>query len=166
MNYLVLNHAKNTTAAPAAVTTGTAIKTMLQVKPFVPLYLVEWGYFFDGTPSDIKVECIEVDVTAAVTALVDADITQLDAVGDGVVASVGGLTLGTSATGFTSTNEGSVTVVRNLDAPQVTSLKAFVKPFSLGKYPLLQVGKFARIRVTAAVAVNMLCFMKLSTSNG
>lgn len=165
MQLLVPNHAKNTTAAPTAVTTGTSIKTMLQLKPFVPLWVVEWGYFLDQTPSDLKIELVEVDVAATVTALADADITQLDAVADGVAASVAGLTEGTAATGFTSTAEGSITVVRNLDAPQVTSLKAFVKPFALGNRPLLQVGKFTRIRVTAGTAVNMLCYLKVSTSD-
>ncbi len=132
MRYLIPNHAKNTAAAPTAVTTGTAVKTMLQIKPLVPLFITEWGYFFDGTPSDIKVELIEVDVAATVTALVDADITRLDRVLDGVASSIF-MTLTTSGTGFSSGAEGSVAVVRNLDAPQVTSLKAFVKPFALGE---------------------------------
>jgi hypothetical protein len=164
MQYLVPNHVKNTTAAPTPVTTGTALKTMLQLKPFVPLYIIEWGYFFDGSPSDIKVELVEVDVAATVTASADDGITQLDAVGDGVAASVGGLTLGTTSTGFTSSGEGSVTVVRNLDAPQVSSLKVFVKPFVGKDRPLIQVAKFARIRVHAAVAVNMLCYIKVATN--
>lgn len=164
MRYLIPNFATNTTAAPTAVTTGTSIKTMLQVKPFVPLWVVEWGYFFDGSPSDIKVELIEVDVAATVTASADADITKLDVVSDGVAPSVGALTLGTAATGYTASAEGTITVCRNLDAPQVSSLKAFVKPFALGERPLIQVAKFARIRVTAAAAVNMLCYLKVSTS--
>ncbi len=162
MRYLIPNHAKNTTAAPAGVTTGTALKTMLQVKPLVPLFVTEWGYFFDGTPADIKVELVEVDVAATVTASVDADITRLHNVLDGVAASIF-MTLGTTGTGYTSSGEGSVTVVRNLDAPQVSSLKAFVKPFALGEEPVIMAGQFARIRVTAAVAVNMLTYMKLRT---
>lgn len=164
MRFLVPNHAKNTAAAPAGVTTGTVIKTMLQLKPFVPLWIVEWGYFFDGSPSDIKVELIEVDVAATVVALADGDITKLDAVADGVAASVAGLTLSTTGSGFTASAEGTVADSRNLDATQISSLKAFVKPFALGERPLIQVAKFARIRVTAGVAVNMLCYMKVSTS--
>ena len=164
MRYLIPNFAMQTTAAPAGVTTGTSVKTMLQLKPFVPLWIVEWGYFFDGSPSDVKVELIETDVAATVTATADADVTKLDAVADGVAGSVGALTLGTAATGYTATVEGSTTSVRNLDAPQVSSLKAFVKPFALGERPLIQVAKFARIRVTAGAAVNMLCYMKVSTA--
>ena len=163
MRYTIPNHAKNTTAAPAGVTTGTAIKTMLQIKPIVPLFVIEWGYFFDGTPSDIKVELIEVDVAATVTASVDADITRIDRVSDGVASSIF-MTLSTTGTGFTSSSEGTVTVVRNLDAPQVTSLKAFVKPFALGEEPMIQTAQFGRIRVTAAAAVNMLCYIKVRTA--
>lgn len=161
MEYLLSNHAKNTTAAPAAVTTGVAIKTMLQIKPLIPLYIAEWGYSYDGVPTDIKVELIEVDVAATVTAFVDADITKLDEVLDGVASSLF-MTLGTSATGFTSTVEGTPTVVRNLDGPQVTSLKTYQKQFPLGERPKLQVASFTRIRVTAASAVGMLCYVKLS----
>lgn len=163
MRLFVPNHAKNTAAAPAGVTTGTVIKTMLQIKPFVPLYIVEWGYFCDGSPTDIKIELIEVDVAATVTALVDADITKIDDVADGVAASVAGLTLSTTGTGFTASAEGTVTVVRNLDAPQVSSLKAFVKPFVGKDRPKIQVAQFTRIRVTAAAAVNMLCYIKVAT---
>lgn len=164
MRFFIPNHPKNVTAAPTAVTTGTALKTMLQLKAAVPLWIVEWGYFFDQTPSDIKVELVEVDVAATVTALTDADISALDAVADGVAASVAGIMEGISATGYTSTAEGTPTVVRNLDAPQISSLKAFVKPFALGERPIIQVGKFARVRVTAGAAVNMLTYLKVSTS--
>jgi hypothetical protein len=167
MRLLIPNHAKNTTAAPGGVTTGNAIKTMLQLKPVLPLYLCEWGYSFDGTPSDVKVECIEVDVAATVTALVDADITKLRNVADfGSIDSASYLTLSTSGSGFTGSAEGSVTVVRNLDAPQISSLKMFKKTWALGEEPLLQPGKFPRIRVTAATAVNMLCYLIVKAAPG
>lgn len=169
MRYFIPNHAKNVTAAPAGVTTNNAIKTMLQVKPLVPLYIYEWGYFFDGTPSDIKVELVEVDVAATVTALVDVDISRVRNVLDGVAASLF-MTLSTIGTGFGSSGagggEGTPTVVRNLDAPQISSLKAFKQTFPLGDEPMIQVANFARIRVTAAVAVNMLCYMKVKTAGG
>lgn len=164
MQFLIPNHAMQTTAAPAGVTTGTAIKTMLQVKPLVPLYVVEWGYFFDGSPSDIKVELIETDVAATVTASVEADITKLGAVADAVATAAINMTLGTTSTGYTSSSEGTVAAVRNLDAPQISSLKTFIKQFPLGERSMIQIGKFGRIRVTAAAAVNMLCYMVVSTT--
>lgn len=153
-----------TTAAPAAVTTGTAIKTMLQIKPLVPLWVVEWGYFFDGSPSDIKVELVETDVAATVTASAEADITKVGAVADATGAGAINMTLGTTGTGYTASGEGTVGAIRNLDAPQISSLKSFIKQFPLGERPMIQIAKFGRIRVTAAAAVNMLCYMVLSTT--
>ncbi len=164
MQFLIPNHAMQTAAAPTAVTTGTSIKTMLQIKPLVPLWVVEWGYFFDGTPSDIKIELIEVDVAATVTASVEADITKVGAVADATATGAINLTLSTSGTGYTSSNEGSVTAVRNLDGPQISSLKSFIKQFPLGERPMIQIAKFGRVRVTAAAAVNMLTYIVLSTT--
>ena len=48
MRLLVANGPMQTTAAFAPVATGNAIKTMLQVKPFVPVRIVEWGISFDA----------------------------------------------------------------------------------------------------------------------
>jgi hypothetical protein len=163
--YLVQNGPMQTSAAPAPVTTGTAVKTLLQVKPFNLAKIVEWGISFDGsapaTPG--KVELIETDVAATVTALADADVTKLGpAVGDQAAASVAGLTLGTAATGYTATAEGTVAAVRNLDGPQLMApTTQFVKQFPLGREPVIQVGKFARIRVTFAAAVNAYCYLVL-----
>lgn len=163
MQFLCPNHAMQTTAAPSGVTTGTAIKTMLQVKPLVPLWVVEWGYCLDGSPSDIKVELIETDVAATVTSYAEADVTKLGNPDDSGQAAIV-MTLSTSGSGFTSSSEGSITAVRNLDGPQISSLKAYQKQFPLGERPKIQVAKFGRIRVTAAAAVNMLCYMVLSTT--
>lgn len=161
--YLVANGPFQTTSAFAAVTTSTSIKTLLQVKPFNLAKLVEWGISFNGSSAATPglVELIETDVAATVTASVDADITKLGpCVGDMAVPSIAGLTLGTSATGYTSTGEGSITAVRNLAPPQFmapTSQYQFQWP--LGREPVIQIGKFGRIRVTFASAVNAVCYM-------
>ena len=49
--YKIGNYAMVTIAAPVKVTTGTAIKTMLQVQASAntPLVVVEWGIDFDGS---------------------------------------------------------------------------------------------------------------------
>ena len=165
MRFLIANGPMQTTAAFAAVTTGTAIKTMLQVKPFVPVRILEWGISFDGSAAATpgKVELIETGtVFGTVTASADADITKLDVVGDAVAASVAGLTLGTSATGYTCTAEGTITAVRNLDAPQfIAPTTQYNKQIPLGERPLIQVANAARIRVTFAAAVNCYCYMIL-----
>jgi hypothetical protein len=161
--YLIENGVMQTTAARVAVTTGNVIKTMLQVKPFCPIKVVEWGISFDGiaaaTPG--KVELIETDVTATVTTLADADVTKLGPhVADAVNPSVAGITFGTAATGFTATVEGSTTAVRQLAPTQfIAPTSQYSFQFPLGREPIIQTAKFARIRVTFAAAVNCYCYM-------
>lgn len=164
--YLIANGVMQTTAAFAAVTTGTTIKTMLQVKPSatVRAKITEWGISFDGSAAaaGIKVELIETDVAATVTTLAAADLTKLDD-----PALMGGdpttnlIVVGTAATGYTATVEGTIAAVRNLDAPQyIAPTAAPMKwQFPLGQEPVIQISKFARIRVTAASAVNCYCYM-------
>src|SRR5690242_15312815 len=112
--YLFANGPMPTTAAQAAVTTGTSIKTLLQVKPgaTVTHKIVEWGISFDGSAAatPIKVELLQTDVAATVTAAVAADITKYD-----TGALMGGdpttalFSVGTTSTGYTATAEGSIT---------------------------------------------------------
>jgi hypothetical protein len=165
--YLVANGPMQTTAAFAPVTTGTAIKTMLQVKPgaTVVARVVEWGISFDGSTAATpgKVELIETDVAATVTASVANDITKYDADalagGDPTTALI---SVGTSATGYTATAEGTITAVRNFDLQLLPPTAPYVKQFPLGREPVLQAGKFGRIRVTFGTAVNAYCYMVLA----
>jgi hypothetical protein len=161
--YFVANGPAPTTAAQVPVTTGTAIKTLLQVKPFDLIRIVEWGMSFDGSAAatPIKCELLETDVAATVTALADADITKFGAAGDVAAASVAGLTLGTSATGYTATAEGSITASRMFDAQLIAPTNQYVKQFPLGREPIIQIAKFGRIRVTAPAAVNAYAYMIL-----
>lgn len=162
--YLIQNGAVGTTAAPVAVTTGTAIKTMLQVKPSATatMKIVEWGISFDGSAAATpgKIELMESDVAATVTASAAADITKYDG-----AALMGGdpttnlIVVGTTSTGYTSTSEGTTTVSRMFDLQYVAPTGQYVKQFPLGREPLLQISKFARIRVTFAAAVNAYCYM-------
>lgn len=163
--YLIANGAMQTTAAFVAVTTGTAIKTMLQVQlgNSVVGKIKEWGISFDGSAAatPIKVELIETDVNATVTAAVTTDITKIDgnalAGGDPVTNLI---QVGTGATGYTASAEGSITLVRNLDGPKfVAPTNQYEKQFPLGNEPLIRVGKFGRIRVTAGAAVNCYCYL-------
>lgn len=167
--YLVVNGPMQTTAAFAGVSTGTSIKTMLQVKPFNIARIVEWGFSSPLAASNTggTIELIETDVAATVTASVDADVTKFGpGVADQAAASVAGLTLSTTGTGYTSSGEGSVTAVRNLDLPQTVlaaSQPLFYKwPFPLGREPIIQIGKFARVRVTmSGAAVTLTTYMVL-----
>lgn len=153
--YQIFNGPMPTTAAQVPVTTGTAIKTLLQLKPFNTCRIVEWGVSFDGAAAatPIRVELLDTGtVFGTVTASADADIAKLGSVED-AVASVVGLTLGTAATGYTCTSEGSITAVRMFDAQLVAPTNQYVKQFPLGREPKGIIGNAIRIRVTAAAAV-------------
>lgn len=162
--YFIANGASPTTAAQVAVTTGTSIKTLLQVKASATntIKIKEWGISFDGSAAatPIKVELLETDVAATVTASAAADIAKLD----GSALSGGDPTtnlipVGTTSTGYTSTAEGTITSVRMFDVQFIAPTNQYVKQFPLGTEPVIQISKFGRIRVTAGAAVNAYCYM-------
>lgn len=159
--YTIYNGAWPTTAAPVAVTTGNVIKTMLQLKPFNRMRIVEWGVSFDGSAAatPIKVELLETGtVFGTVTASTDNDCVKVEGA-DQAAASVAGLTLGTSATGYTCTSEGTITASRLFDVQFVAPTNQYIKQFPLGREPALIIGNACRIRVTAGAAVNAYCYI-------
>lgn len=162
--YTIFNGPSPTTAAQVAVTTGTSIKTLLQVKPgaTVTAKIIEWGISFDGSAAatPIKCELLQTDVAATVTASAAADIVKTDTEalmgGDPTTALIA---VGTTSTGYTSTGEGSITATRVFDTQFVAPTNQYVKQFPLGREPVLELSKFGRIRVTAGAAVNAYCYM-------
>lgn len=162
--YLIGNGPMPTTAAFAPVTTGTAIKTMLQVKLGTQSKgkLVEWGISFDGSAAatPIRVECLETGtIFATVTASAAADIMKI---GDpnGVDPTTSAFIVGTTATGYTASGEGSIVATRFLDGPQlIAPTNQYIKQYPLGREPTLNVSTAIRIRVTAGAAVNAYCYM-------
>ena len=163
--YQVFNGPMPTTAAQAKVTTGTAIKTMLQVKLGTQLKgkIIEWGISFDGataaTPGAVEL-CETGTVFGTVTASAAADITKF---GDpnGVDPTTSAFIIGTSATGYTCTSEGSITAVRMFDAQLLPPTGPYVKQFPLGREPILNVSTALRIRVTFASAISALCYVTI-----
>lgn len=162
--YKIFNGAMPTTAAFVPVTTGTSIKTLLQLKPFNQCKINAWGISFDGSAAatPIKCELIETGtVFGTVTASADADCIKLDGT-DQAVASVAGLTLGTSATGYTCTSEGSITTVRMFDVQLVAPTSQYIYQFPLGQEPVLVIGNACRIRVHAGAAVNATAWIEIT----
>jgi hypothetical protein len=160
--YIVWNAPMPTTAAVAKVTTGTAIKTMLQLSTPATraIEIVEWGFSLDAASSAVGViELLQTDVAATVTAHVAAGVQPLD---PSLPASL--LTLGTSNTGYTSSVEGSTTATRVFDAKEVpvaaglTDL-TYTKQFLPRYRPVIPVSKFLRVRATFTSATNMLCYV-------
>lgn len=163
--YKTWNAPMQTTAAIAKVTTGTSIKTMLQIAtPSTrQMQLIAWGYSIDAAPATTgtgQVELIQTDVAATVTAAVAAGVQPLD---PNAPASL--VTLGTSATGYTASAEGTPAAVRTFDAQNVMGISNgaqdndYEYQFMPDERPIVAVSKFLRVRVTFSAAVNMLCWI-------
>ncbi len=165
--YIVYNAPMPTTAAIAKVTTGTAIKTLLQLKPAAnfPLSVVEWGISLDGFAAAAPgtVELIDTGtVFATVTASVAADVMPYnDPNAPANTAGVSGvpLNLGTAATGYTASAEGTITATRVLDGQLMAPTAQYIHQFPLGHYPKVVPGNALRVRVTFAAAINGLCYV-------
>jgi len=154
--YIAFNGPSPTTAAQVAVTTGTAIKTLLQIATpsTTDIKVIEWGISFDGSSAatPIKVELLQTDVAATVTSLTPTIWGNPNAPASLCVG-------GTSATGYTSTAEGTITATREFDVQFIAPTNQYMKQFPLGREPWVPVSKFLRVRVTAGAAVNAYCYV-------
>jgi hypothetical protein len=121
------------------------------------LKVVEWGISFDGSAAatPIKCELIQTDVAATVTAHVAAGVQPYDDP-NGPASTV---TLGTAATGYTASAEGTITATRYGDVQFVAPTGQWVKQWPLGREWQVPVSKFLRVRVTAGAAVNAYCYV-------
>lgn len=165
MPYKIFNAPMATTAATAKVTTGTSIKTMLQLATPATrqIQVLEWGFSIDQAPATTGVgvvELIQTDVAATVTAHVAAGVQNLDPNGPASL-----LTLGTTATGYTASGEGTPTATRLFDATEVAGVSNGALPISYSYQfmpdcrPIVAISKFLRVRVTFSAAASMLCWV-------
>lgn len=162
--YTAWNGPMPTTAAQQAVTTGTTIKTMLQIStPSTrQVQLLAWGYTLDDPPgADAVIDLIQADTAATVTAYVASGIVKQDA---GETASL--MTLGVANSGYTSSSETAPTAVRTLATRALSSVSTESSldwsydwlPF-LG--PKVAVSTFLRLRATTpTTAVDMRCWVQ------
>jgi hypothetical protein len=160
--YRAYNGPMPTTAAQAAVTTGTAIKTMVQLATpaTVTFEVIAWGVSMFGSAAAAgpQWELIE---TGAVAATVTAHVAAgLQTMNDQATTLASQLTLGTAATGYTATAEGTITATRVFDTASVQPTGTYVFQRPLGQEWFVGPSKFLRIRVTAAAAVNALCWIE------
>jgi hypothetical protein len=161
--YTTWNGPAPTTAALASVTTGTAIKTMLQLSTPTTrqIQILEWGFSLDDPPgADGVVELVDTNVAATVTAHVAAGVFNLDPNGTASL-----LTLGTSNTGYTATSEGSITATRPLDVVSLSSVSGesglcYVRTFMPDDRPIVAISRFLRVRATTpTTASDMRCWV-------
>src|SRR5690242_16726998 len=160
--YKCFNGPMPTTAAQAAVGTGTSIKTMLQIAtPSTrQIQLISWGYSFSEAAGAVgTIELLQTDVAATVTAHVASGLVKLD---PNAPASL--MTLGTSATGYTASAEGSITATRVFDTVRVpaslTGITPYVYQWVPDERPIVAVSTFLRVRATTPTSgVNMVCWV-------
>lgn len=161
--YIIHNGPNPTTASFVPVTTGTAIKTLLQVKLGLSANrgkVVEWGISFDGSAAAQPIICSLLTtgtVAATVTAHVAAGINNLDPFG--TTPTTGNpFTFSTTTTGYTASAEGSITATRLLDVQHVAPTNQYVKQWPLGREPWFSQLNYLRVRVKAAAAVNAITY--------
>lgn len=158
--YKMFNSFMPTTSAVAKVSTGTAIKTMLQIStPSTrQLQIISWGFSLDAPPNG-TIELIQTDVAATVTAGIVSTVPSLD---PNAPASL--MPLGTAATGFTASAEGTTAASRLFDGQVFGNTAAYNDlnysyQFMPDERPIVAVSKFLRVRVTFGTSVNMLTWV-------
>lgn len=146
------------TAAMPAVTTGTSLKTMLQIKPTTNVAVIAWGYSFDAVPvSPVTVELITTGTVAAtVTAFAAADVVKFDDAGTAASA----ISLGVNASGYTATAEGSIVSSRLL-ACRREMAQSYECQFPLDREPGVIANDILRVRATTATALGMTCWVTI-----
>jgi len=168
--YRAWNGPAPTTAAQAAVTTGTAIKTMLQVRTGTTfdITIMAWGFSMDGSAAaaGVQWELVDTDTVGAtgLTAHIASGAGRSIHAVNNPTGPTSGVQVGTGNTGFSTTapTEGSITTVRTIDSAFIQPTGAYVHRWPLGQEPIIGVDKFVRIRVKAASAVNAICWIDWS----
>lgn len=163
--YHIINGPSPTAASQVVVTTGTSIKTLLQIKLGTQNKgkVVEWGISFAGSAAatPIKCELIETGtVFATVTAHTASGIVKFGDPND-VDPTTSNFILTTTGTGYTASAEGSIVASRVFDAQLIAPTNQYVKQFPLGREPSINVSTSLRIRIKAATAVNAYCYVTI-----
>lgn len=157
-----------TTVSAVAVTTGTGLKTLQQVKlggsTNQTARVVEWGISFDGSAAatPIAVELLTTGtVKATITEYVAADIINLLDPNAGAVTDdfPFAFTAAGDESGYTATAEGTITATRTFDLQYIAPTNQYVKQFPLGREPVFRMDEYLRIRVKAGSAVNAYCYL-------
>lgn len=156
--YGVTNGAAPGAAAPVPITTGTAIKTMIQLATNTTtpaIRFVEWWAEFDGSTAatPIKVELMRHTggPQTTLTAFAATDIAKFNDPN----APASSIQLGTALSGFSNTTtEVTPTTAVSLETHFVPPTSGIYVQFPLGREPEVQVAAFSRVRTTAGAAVN------------
>ena len=150
--YIVFNAAVPTTAVMTTVSTGTAIKTLLQgtAASTRAMRILEWGITFDGTPAAVQCELIQTTTVAGgtPTAVTPTLMDSADAA--------------LSTWGFSPGTEGTIVATTRVYDSQILSTNNYQKVWELGQEPVVAASQVIRIRVDAVTAVNALCWCRFT----
>lgn len=156
--YSCFNGAGPTTAAPVAVTTSTAVKTMIQLSTSASreARICEWWWEGSGSAAATPavVECMfHSSGAATVTAYVAAtDFKKYDPNSPPSL-----LTVGTANSGFSASAEGTPATALGSLVHQVPVTSGIYVQYPLGREPEMAVSTFCRLRNTVTPAVNAIC---------
>lgn len=163
--YFIHNSAQATTAAPVKQPTGSAIRTMVQLRPALSVNarVKAWGCSFDAsvaaTPG--QVELFETTAAATMsTAYAAADIqpyTPYNALANTAGATGVPFNLSTATSGFATAavTEGTVAGYRAADLEQIAPTGQYAYQWVLGDEFEITPQMYLRVRVTFAATVNM-----------
>lgn len=162
--YFVYNSALATTAAPVVQPTGTAIRTMMQLRiaASVNARLIAWGTSFSGSAAATpgSVELFENTAAATMsTAYAAADIQPYNPV-TGLANTAGSsgvpFNLSTTTSGFATAavTEGTVAGYRGADLAQLPPTGPYVYQWPLGREFELTPQMYLRCRVTFTASIN------------
>jgi hypothetical protein len=162
--YTVLNGDVPGAAATAPISTGTAIKTMLQLATNATsqaIRVIEWWTEFDGSAAatPIKVELLR--HTGGPQNSLTAYTAAMIAKSNDPNAPASTVQLGVALSGFgTGATEVTPTTVVNISTHLVPPTSGIYIQYPLGREPEVQISAFLRHRTTAGAAVN--CYAGVS----
>lgn len=167
--YIVYNSTATTTAAPVKQPTGTAIRTMLQLRFATGVHarIIAWGCSFDGFAAATPGQVEFFDNTAAATvssALAAADVmpySDPNATANSAGAGGAPLNLSTTTSGFATAagTEGTVAGYRAFWTGMLPPTAPFDYQFPLGREPEIVPQNYIRVRVTFGTTVNMTIYV-------
>ena len=164
-NYIVFNSAAPTTAAPVKQPTGTAIRTMVQLRMAIGFQgmAIAWGCSFDASAAATPGQVELFENTAAATMSTAYAVADVMPYGDyNSTAQTAGATgtplnLSTTTSGFATAavTEGTVAGYRGADLVMLPPTGPYAYQWPLGREFGITPQNYFRCRVTFAATVNM-----------
>lgn len=158
--YSAFNGAGPTTAAPVAVTTGTVVKTMIQLATSATCEarVCEWSW--EGSASAAATPAVvELMFHSSGAATVTGYTAATDFKKYDPNARASLLTVGVTASGFTASGEGTPATALGSMPHQIPVTSGMYFQYPLGREPEMATSTICRIRNTVTPAVNAVCFI-------